>query len=46
MCNLCNGTKIIHTEIMAGVMAVAPCPNCTGFTHTHYENELEAFKHE
>lgn len=46
MCRLCSGTKVVYSEIMEGVTTAAPCPNCTGFTHRHYKNELEALKHE
>lgn len=40
MCE-CNGTKIMHVEIMKGVWVVQPCPNCTSEIHKHYEQELE-----
>ena len=40
MCE-CNGTKIVHVEIMKGVWVVQPCPNCTNEIHAHYEQELE-----
>ncbi len=39
MCE-CNGTKIVHVEIMKGVWVVQPCPNCTQAVHQHYEQEL------
>lgn len=40
MCELCNGTKVVHNEIMMGVVVVAPCPNCTNYIHEHYEEQL------
>lgn len=47
MCELCDGTKVVHNEIMAGVMVTGPCPNCTEHIHNHYEHELEnVIKHE
>lgn len=41
-CELCGGKQIIQSELMPGVVTVAPCPNCTGHVHDHYESELEA----
>ncbi|VDG31461.1 hypothetical protein [Lactobacillus plantarum] [Lactiplantibacillus mudanjiangensis] len=40
MCELCNGTRVVHTEIMTGVINVTPCPNCTNVVHQHYEQEF------
>ena len=45
-CKLCGGTRVVQQEIMPGVVTVAPCPNCNGVQHDHYEKELEAIKHE
>lgn len=39
-CKLCEGTKVVYSEIMQGVMVAGPCPNCTNYVHEHYENEL------
>lgn len=45
MCKTCNGTGIVHPEVMQGISVVQPCPNCTSGIHDHYENELEELKH-
>lgn len=41
MCELCNGTKVAHNEIMQGVVVAGPCPNCTNYVHDHYKKELD-----
>lgn len=41
ICKLCGGTQVVQNEIMPGVVTVGPCPNCTGYVHSHYEHELE-----
>ncbi len=41
MCKLCHGTKVVHNEIMRGVVVVQACPNCTSAVHEHYEYELD-----
>lgn len=28
MCDLCDGTQIIHVVLMPGVVKAEPCPNC------------------
>jgi hypothetical protein len=39
-CELCEGTRIVQSMIMPGVVTVGPCPNCTQAVHQHYEKEL------
>lgn len=41
MCELCHGAKVVHNEIMRGVVVVQACPNCTNAVHEHYEKELD-----
>lgn len=28
MCKLCNGTHVVHTEPMPGMLLCQPCPQC------------------